>query len=390
MANQVVIRGIGAVSPLGFDDETASSSLFNNVTCIQKIYKEHFSFLGAPLSDTSEEALKQFIRKHHLSKDQDRIVYLAQAAALQAVQKAGWNNRQNMAVNFGSSRGATFVWEEHYGYFLKNQKAKPKTSPLTTLGNISSQVAEFIGSCGIIVEHSVTCSTGMMSLLNGIAWLQSGMASHVLVGAAEAPLTPFTVAQMQSLGIYSEQSDAYPCKPLYFSKDKKNSMVLGEGAAALALEWLAQEELKPGDIVISGWGIYKETGNSPTGISPTGIGFQESMQQAIQRAGALPDVIIMHAPGTVLGDAAEYEAVIKLFGSNLPYLISQKWKVGHTLGASGLLGIQLAQWMFQLQQVPTMPYPTIEQVTPLSIRHVLINTMGFGGNTVSIMLQFNL
>lgn len=389
MAKHIVIRGIGAVSSLGFDDETSLSLAFNEQTCIQKIHKDDFSFWGAPLNASSEEALKQFIREYHISKDQDRIVYLAQMAAMQALQQAGWNDRQHVAVNFGSSRGATNVWEVHYDYFISNKKAKLKTSPLTTLGNISSQVAELIGSRGITVEHSVTCSTGMMALLNGIAWLQSGMATYVLAGASEAPLTPFTVAQMQSLGIYSDLSDSYPCKPLYFAEDKKNSMVLGEGAAAIALKWVTKEELKLGDILISGWGIFKESGNSLTGISSEGIGFQESMQQAIQRAGSLPDVIIMHAPGTVVGDAAEYAAVKKIFGSNLPYLISQKWKIGHTLGASGLLGIQLARWMFETQQLPVMPYETIAQLKPSQIQSVLINTMGFGGNTLSIMLQFN-
>ncbi len=387
MAKHFVIRGIGAVSSLGFDDETALGLAFNEQTCIQKIHKDDFSFWGAPLAVSSEETLKKFIYEHHISKDQDRMVYLAQMAAMQAIQQAGWNDRQHIAVNFGSSRGATNVWEVYYDYFILNKKAKLKTSPLTTLGNISSQVAELIGSCGIMIEHSVTCSTGLMALLNGIAWLQSGMSTHVLVGAAEAPLTPFTVAQMQSLGIYSDLSESYPCKPLYFAKDKKNSMVLGEGAAAIALEWIRKEELKTGDMIISGWGIFKETGNSLTGISSEGIGFQESMQQAIQRAGVLPDVIIMHAPGTVLGDAAEYEAVKKIFGSNFPYLTSQKWKIGHTLGASGLLGIQLARWMFKTQQIPIMPYNSIAQQKPSHIRSVLINTMGFGGNTISILVS---
>lgn len=390
MAKHIVIRGIGAVSSLGFDDETSLGLAFNEKTYIQKIHKDGFSFWGAMLSASSEEALEQFIREHHISKDQDRTVHLAQMAAMQALQQAGWNEKHHVAINFGSSRGATNVWEVHYDYFISNKKAKLKTSPLTTLGNISSQVAELIGSYGITVEHSVTCSTGMMALLNSIAWLQSGMATQVLAGASEAPLTPFTVAQMQSLGIYSELSDSnYPCKPLYFGNDKKNSMVLGEGAAAIALEWVTKEELKPGDMIISGWGIFKERGNSLTGISSEGIGFQESMQQAIQRAGVLPDVIIMHAPGTVLGDAAEYKAVKKIFGSNFPYLTSQKWKIGHTLGASGLFGIQLARWMFLTQQLPIMPYDSIAQQKPSHIRSVLINTMGFGGNTLSIMFQFN-
>jgi 3-oxoacyl-(acyl-carrier-protein) synthase len=226
-----------------------------------------------------------------------------------------------------------------------------------------------------------------MALLQGIAWLQSGMATRVLAGATEAPLTAFTVAQMKALKIYSELSDPFPCMPLYLGADKKNSMVLGEGAVALALELAEQQDLMAGDLIISGWGIFKESGNSLTGISPDGKGFQQSMLQAMEKSGVQPDVILMHAPGTLLGDTAEWEAVKKVFDSKIPYVTSQKWKTGHTLGASGLLNLQCAAMILKYQQIPVIPYSILKNTTPASIRHILINTMGFGGNTVSIMVS---
>jgi 3-oxoacyl-(acyl-carrier-protein) synthase len=387
MDKQIVIRGLGAVSSLGFDAESALQNMFTNTTCIRKIQKGNTIFWGASLSEEAEKDLQDFLQLHKISKEQDRTVHLALAAAFQAINQTGWKNTENIAVSMGSSRGATGVWEAHYDYFKSTHQAKLKTSPLTTLGNISSQVADFIGATGLAVEQSVTCSTGFMALLQGIAWLQSGMATRVLAGATEAPLTAFTVAQMKALKIYSELSDPFPCMPLYLGADKKNSMVLGEGAVALALELAEQQDLIAGDLIISGWGIFKESGNSLTGISPDGKGFQQSMLQAMEKSGVQPDVILMHAPGTLLGDTAEWEAVKKVFGSKIPYVTSQKWKTGHTLGASGLLNLQCAAMILKYQQIPVIPYSILKKTTPASIRHILINTMGFGGNTVSIMVS---
>lgn len=387
MAKQIVIRGLGAVSSLGFDAESALRNMFTDKTCIQIIQRENDSFWGASLSAEAEQALQDFIRLHKISKEQDRTVHLALAASFQAIKQTNWKNTEHLAVSMGSSRGATGVWESYYDYYKSTNQAKLKTSPLTTLGNISSQVADFLSTSGLAIEHSVTCSTGFMALLNGIAWLKSGMASYVLAGAAEAPLTAFTVAQMKALQIYSELSEPFPSMPLYFGSDKRNSMVLGEGAVAVALELIEVNELIPGDLLVSGWGVSKESGNSLTGISAEGKGFQQSMQQAIERAGFHPDVILMHAPGTLLGDAAEWEAVKKVFGTNPPYVTSQKWKTGHTLGASGLLSLQCAAQVLKSQQIPHIPYTTIEQDEPATIQHILINTMGFGGNTVSVMIS---
>jgi len=387
MTKQIVIRGLGAVSSLGFDAESGLRNMFSDKTCIRKIHREDDSFWGASLSADAEQSLQDFIRLHKISKEQDRTVHLALAASFQAIEQSGWKDIRELAISIGSSRGATSVWELHYDYFKSKNETKLKTSPLTTLGNIASQVADFIGSSGIIIEHSVTCSTGLMSLLHGISWLQSGMATHVLAGAAEAPLTAFTVAQMKALQIYSELPDPFPSMPLYFGADKKNSMVLGEGAVAVALELAEVDELISGDLLITGWGIFKESGNSLTGISADGKGYQQSMHKAIQKAGVNPDVILMHAPGTVLGDVAEWEAVKKVFGSNHPYITSLKWKTGHTLGASGLMSLEYAAQILKHHQIAVTPYSTIKQSAPTSIRHILINTMGFGGNTVSIMVS---
>ena len=74
-----------------------------------------------------------------------------------------------------------------------------------------------------------------------------------------------------------------------------------------------------------------------------------------------------------------------MFGDQLPVLTGNKWKLGHTLGASGGLSLEMALLMLQRQKVFTIPY--LEQPKPpKKIQSVMINAMGFGGNAVSVIL----
>ena len=98
------------------------------------------------------------------------------------------------------------------------------------------------------------------------------------------------------------------------------------------------------------------------------------------------DVIVMHAPGTLKGDKSEYKAIQKVFGAQLPMLTTNKWKVGHTFGASGMLNVEMALLMMQHQEFIGVPFVT-NPSSRKAIRNVLINAVGFGGNAVSIVLS---
>ena len=94
----------------------------------------------------------------------------------------------------------------------------------------------------------------------------------------------------------------------------------------------------------------------------------------------------MHAPGTIKGDLTEYRAIEKVFGSKLPLLTSNKWKIGHTFGASGILSLELAILMLQHNQFVGVPFAKKQEQTQ-AIKKVLVNAVGFGGNAVSVLLK---
>ena len=258
------------------------------------------------------------------------------------------------------------------------------SSPSTTLGNISSWVGQDLQSNGVQFSHSITCSSALHAVLNAVAWLQSNMASHFLVGGSEAALTPFTIAQMQALKLYSKETFPYPCKSLDFSK-KNNTLVLGEGAVMAAL---SKEKTKNTIAKISGIGFATEPLKNAVSLSDDGICLEKSMQMAMQNHTLESiDVIIMHAPGTKQGDKSEYQAVQKIFGSNLPLLTSNKWKIGHTFGASGLFSVEMAVLILQYQYFIDVPFIQLNKNIDRPLRKILINAVGFGGNAVSVLVE---
>lgn len=381
MKTPVSILSVGSVSASG----SAPSEIWENYQNDRHFIMRHpfdgeESFAAFLPEKTKLEVDK--LRKSALRKDVDDSVLFAIKAARTAVEIAGWEKGGEIGVNIGSSRGATKLFEQYHRNFIKTGKAETLASPNTTLGNISSWVAHDLQSTGPEISHSVTCSTGLHAVLNGIAWLESGMAKRFLVGGSEAALTPFTIAQMQAMKIYAKKDSDYPCKALNMEK-KRNTMVLGEGAAVMCLERGRKEQALA---LITGIGYAAEKVKHSVSISADGAGFQKAMRMAM---GELPpcevDAIVMHAPGTVKGDLAELTAINTVFENKVPALTTNKWKLGHTFGASGVLSLELAIMMLQYQEFIPVPFAEISK-RPERLKNILVNAIGFGGNVVSVLV----
>jgi len=342
----------------------------------------------APLSPKDKKAIMELRASDPKYKNLDNTVLYALYAARKALEMAGWEAGHSFGINVGSSRGATALFEGHHKEFILNGKVSPLSSPTTTLGNISSWIAHDLGTKGPDISHSITCSTALHALLNGMAWIKSGMTDKFMVGGSEAPLSPFTLAQMKALKIYAKgnplsvPTETYPCRAMDLEK-KRNSMVLGEGAAIACLE----KGIRANTLAaIHGIGYATEPLEHYVSISSEASCFQQSMEMALGHLDPKDvDVIVMHAPGTVKGDLSEYRAIQKVFGSHLPALTTNKWKIGHAFGASGMLSLELAILMLQHQEFIKVPFIEYEK-EPTKIGKIMINAVGFGGNAVSIIL----
>jgi 3-oxoacyl-[acyl-carrier-protein] synthase II len=438
-----VIRGRGRVSALGLALPPSGVAPVSPFTT-------HATGVPVAALPAPAEAAVAELRRHPSYRQLDRTVLLALLAARQATAQAGWGNGEMvsdaatfsssgtttveglhassfsesgatsaeelhptsfndsgttrpsatrgttpgpLAVSIGSSRGATGRLEEFHAGFLAEGSVPVAASPLTTLGNVASWVAYDAGQHGgAALSHSSTCSSAFQALGNARAWLKAGMATRFLAGGTEAPLTDFTLAQMRAIGIYSPLAAAdWPCRP---GAGRPSTFVLGEGAAVFALEQLsaAQAAAETGPLlVLAGVGFGFEAIGSKTGLSPEGRHFQQAMREALGQASLTPadiDAVVLHSPGTPAGDAAERAALRAIFGPTLPALLSNKWLVGHTLGASAALSLDFACHVLETQQWPAAPFTTdLASAVDKPIRRILVNAAGFGGNAASAVVE---
>ena len=220
MHQPIAITGLGSLSALG---SSASTPDLQGVPDVRrapcrsdyddKFLKDHFSqnqFLTfdknldswvGRLPENCKSAIEAIRAENKNYKYLDPSVLYAIYTSRLAIADAGWQKASRFGINIGSSRGTTELFEKYYSAFAKGDSISPFTSPSTTLGNISSWVAQDLQNDGPEISHSITCSTALHALLNGVAWLRSGMCDKFLVGGSEAALTPFTIAQMRALGV---------------------------------------------------------------------------------------------------------------------------------------------------------------------------------------------
>lgn len=380
--NKIAITAIATLSPLGKTAEEIWSFYKNEHTAFTKQTHNGNDVFVAAIQPKDRICLDEIRNSDPKYKGLDDTVIFALYTSRQAIATAQWNKNNSFGVNFGSSRGATALFEKEHAYFMSHQKANTLSSPTTTLGNISSWVCHDLKTQGPDISHSITCSTALHSVLNGIAWIKAGMSDSFLVGGSEAPLTSFTIAQMQALKIYALTSEKeFPCEALSLDKSK-NSMILGEGAGAICLE---KSDSNNVIAYIAGVGYATEILKHNISISEDAICFQKSMRMALKDAELdHVDVIVMHAPGTIKGDLSEYKAIETIF-NKIPALTTNKWKMGHTFGASGIFNIELAILMLQHQELIESPFYTNKK--PDTIKTIMVNAVGFGGNAVSLIIS---
>jgi len=185
--------------------------------------------------------------------------------------------------------------------------------------------------------------------------------------------------------------------------DKRQGVLMGEGAAAIVLETTkhARARGKESSITIRSVGLncdaFHETAPDVNGIA-------DAMRDAHSRAEVEPkeiDVIINHGTGTQLNDAAEVKAINEVFGQHAsrPHISALKSIIGHTSGASGLVGVVAAAECIRQSRIP----PTLGLGTPMEeaknlnivqgaaaacdVNLAQINAFGFGGVNAVVMME---
>lgn len=343
----------------------------------------HFakSFQTHPIAAvTAEDAAKiESIRNTRSLKIYDQAALAGVMVAQSCVENYD-GSLDDCHVICGSSRGATQSWESSLSDYAAGT-LRPHVSPATTPGSFASAVTTAIGSGGGQSFVSSTCTTGLQVVGLAMALLKSKQASEVLAVASEFSTSPFTLSQLDALGVYSKP-DSRHYQPFH---ENRSGMVLGEGAAGI---FLSPTSTSDEDTKLVGYGSASEPA-SATGIGKEGDAVTRAIQRAMQSAGVSAsdiDVVVGHGSGTRLGDMSERAGYDRVFGESMPLLTAHKWSWGHVLGASGLMSLVMAAEILKRQEVFYLPYLKLGK-HPETLRYVLVTALGFGGHAVAVILK---
>ena len=251
--------------------------------------------------------------------------------------------------------------------------------------------ARQIGASGIVLAPMAACATGIWTLAQAALLIETGQCQRAIAGAVEAPITPLTLSGFQQMGALAK-TGAYP-----FDLHRQG-LVLGEGGAAFILESPQLAKQRQAKIYgnILGFGLTTDAyhGSKPESTGKTAIA---AVQQCLKRSLLTPaDIDYIHAHGTAtqLNDELENKIIQNIFSHQLP-VSSTKGATGHTLGASGALGVAFSLLAMQRNTLP----PCVGLQTPgfdlnlvmaareTQVQNVLCFSFGFGGQNAVIAIS---
>lgn len=388
---RIYVTGYGVISSIGENVEETFLALRSEKTGIKqgkKTYTERFKV--GEISWTNEELVQRFA----LTQNASRTALLGMIAAKEAFSGHALNQEIKTGLISGTSVGGMDVSEIAYKDFLNGETDDLSIYRNHPSGTTSEQIAKELGINGYVNTISTACSSAANSIMLGARMLLSGQLDRVVVGGTDG-LSQFTISGFRSLMIFDDEW----CRP--FDETRKG-LNLGEGAGFLVLE--TEETIKKSGrqplAMLSGWSNASDAYHQ-TASSPEGLGATLSMKGALAIAGLNPgdiDYINAHGTATPNNDLSESHGIKTVFGSSVPPFSSTKAYTGHTLAASG--GIEAVFGILALNKgllLPNLNFSQAIEETGLvpvknysegnSIKHILSNSFGFGGNNSTIILS---
>jgi 3-oxoacyl-[acyl-carrier-protein] synthase II len=339
------------------------------------------------------------------SRRVDRVTQMGFAAASDALGDAGeiGTDPARCAVVAGTGVGGLLTLEQQVGTFIEKgaSRVSPFLVPMMMANATAGTIAMQFGWTGPNLCVATACAASAHAIGEAARLVRDGSADVVLAAGAEASITPTAMSAFARMTALSNRNDApeRASRPFDAARD---GFVMGEGAAALVLEdWdhaLARGAHVYGELV--GYGRNADAYHI-TAPSPGGEGAAACMQQALDDADLSPGVIghvNAHGTSTPLNDAAEAEAVRKVFGEQAPPVTSTKGVTGHLIGAAGATEAVAVLLSLRDGQVP--PTANLEQIgddirldvvhgEPRAVEHeyALSNSFGFGGHNATLVFK---
>jgi 3-oxoacyl-[acyl-carrier-protein] synthase II len=408
MVNRVVITGYGAITPLGLNINDTWQGLIEGKSGIDNI--SLFDVTDFNVKVAAE--VKKFDPVDYIdattARYTDRFTQFAIGASLQAIEDARLkiddSNKYDTGILIGSGIGGLGTLSRQLGVLDTRgpSRVSPYTVPMMIADNASSRVSIITGIMGPNFSLVSSCSTGTDAI--GIAYkmIKHGEIKSMIVGGADAAITPIGVAAFSQAGALTRNPDCATASRPFDAK--RDGFVIGEGSAILVIESLDYALSRNADIKAELVG-YGATSDANHITQPLESGESATKAISLALASIAPekiDYINAHGTSTPLNDLSETRAIKKAFNSNaykIP-ISSIKSMVGHMLGAAGSLeAIICCKAISDSIIPPTINYMNADPGCDLDyvpnkarerdVRIAMSNSFGFGGhNSVLVLSRF--
>ncbi len=408
MRRNVVVTGMGIISPIGINKEEVWKSVEQGMCGIAPITK--YDPTGQKVSLAGEiknlDVTKRIPAKE--VRKLDPYTQYALYAAAEAMEDADFTDeteaRDRWGVILSSGIGGiqTIEAEKERGMKRGYDKVSPYFIPMAISNMAAGNAAIRYGLKGMCSSTVTACASAANAIGDAFHYIRDGYGDVMLAGGSEASITPFCIGGFTALHALCTGSDPKRAS-IPFDRDR-SGFVMGEGAAVLVLE---EEEhaLKRGAHIygrISGYGATCDA-HHITAPDPEGTGAARCMRLAMEDASLSPsdvDYINAHGTSTKMNDAGETRAIKLAFGDEAKRLkvSSTKSMTGHLLGASAAVEAVITLLAIRNSYIP----PTIGLEHPdedcdldyqmgsgetKAIRAAISNSFGFGGHNASLVFE---
>ena len=411
---RVVVTGLGVISPVGNDVDTAWANLVRGHSGLGEITLFDTTPYEAKVAGEVHDFTASEWMDPKAARRSESSLHFGVAAAKQALADSGFEltdeNRTEVGVVFGSGAGGQRLMIDNYVALHErgNRTVAPTFIANALVDSCSGMIAIETGAIGHNVCMVSACATGTHNVGEGAEAIRRGDCIAVISGSTEAPLLEVAHAgfsNMRGMGMPRPGEPlATVSRPFDATRD---GFVLGEGSGSLFLEDLDHAKARGATIYAEVVG-YGSAADGWDMVQPldAGVGSARAMKMALERRGVPADEVDMinpHGTSTPLGDKRETEAIWTVFGDRAAgarkslAISGTKSMTGHMMGAAGAFEAFATVKSIAEQCVPPTinyrdPDPDcdlwiVTEATPLDIRYALSNNIGLGGHNGAVIFR---
>lgn len=398
----VMVTGIGVISPVGLDLGELRSSLRRNRSGIGLWEAPEYEIrMPAGLIDKDFRGEFTKLELPYL----DRCSQLALLAARQATEDAGiaqfGEYGPRAGLYYGSARGGVQTEHESVFQFYNERKfhIRPYSLMACMLNAPAAQISIRHQILGPVMTHSSACTSSGTAIGDAFRAIQYGSLDVALAGGAECVFTPAFLASWSGLRALAQIDPVdvgRSCRPFCVGR---TGLVLAEGSVFVLLESREHAQARGARVYcrMSGYGIASDGYHIG---SPNSGGQICALRLALEDACMQPteiDYLNAHATATPGGDPVEVKSIATIF-DNVP-VSSTKAIHGHLLGAASAIELVVAILSICDSFLPATAY--LDEVDPAcALNHVaqypvfdhpVKNAMsfsaGFGGTNVALVVS---